>query len=91
MGLNEFIFETFDEANNIHGQLLKKYREKGYVTCFDVLNLVIKDEESKKILESINIYHTHGWNYLWDARVEPKEKCINGEWVLRLPQPKIIK
>ena len=91
MSLNEFIFDTFEEANNIHKQLFEICREKGFVTCYDVLNLVIKDEKSKEVIESVSTYHSHGWINLWDVKVEPIENCVNGYWVLKLPQPKILK
>lgn len=91
MKQNEFVFDTFEEANNVHKQLFKIGREKGHVTCADVLKLAIKDEESKEIIDSIETYHTHGWTNLWDVKVEPIENCVNGDWVLKMPNPKILK
>lgn len=85
----EFIFETFDEAMNIHKQLFKLCRSKGYISCADLLSMTLKDEDSIKTVKSMDIYQTHGWTNLWDVKVEPIENGCN--WVLKMPHVKMIK
>lgn len=84
--LTEFIFETFDEALNTHKYLFKMVREQGYVSYADLYLHLHPDEKLCK-----DIYHIHGWVNLWDAKVEPVEDCVNGQWILKLPKIIILK
>lgn len=85
MNQTEFIFETFEEANNIHKKLFEIRRQKGYVTCADLYFLIHPDEEDCK-----GVYRNHGWINLWDVKVEPCDDCINGEWILKMPKVKYL-
>lgn len=81
----EFMFDTFEEANNIHRQLFAILRIKRYVTCADLFKLIYPSE-----LYINDIYHTHGWTSLWDAKVVPGDNYINGDWILKMPKAKLI-
>lgn len=87
----EFIFETFDEAMQVHKHLFELRRKKGYVTCADLYSMVMKDEVEKIEICSKEIYHNHGWTNLFEVEVEPSDKYINGKWILKLPKAKILK
>ena len=96
MNQTEFVFDTFEEANNVHKKLFEIRRQKGYVTCADLFALIHVDYSVEEVLNAYckDLYQTHGWTDLWNVKVEPaisrKDGCINGDWILKMPQIKII-
>ena len=82
----EYIFETFEEANNTLKKLFEIRRQKGYVSYADIYFLINPDE-----IECKDIYKNHGWINIWDAKIEPYDGYINGNWILKMPQIKLIK
>lgn len=81
--LNEFTFDSFDEAMNIHKKLFEIGRKNRYVTYADLI-LLIFDED----VHIPQIYYKYGWNNLIESRVEHISKF---KWVLKLPQIKLLK
>lgn len=81
----EFIFETFDEAMNVHKKLFEMLRENGVIPYVDLYSLVYKDDVINHPL-----YCNIGWTNIWCAKVEPlnDEDC---RWVLRMPEIEDIK
>lgn len=86
--LNEFIFDSFDEAMKVHKKIFEICREKHYVTCAD-LYFLLHTEDEYKLCPST--FYNHGWTNLWTSKVEPSEDMANGNWILKLPQVKYIK
>lgn len=76
---NEIIFETFDEAMNVHTRLFEIMRNNGIVTCADLYKV-----SNEKYETSDPEYYKYGWTNLWGSKVEPFG--YNGYWVLRLPE-----
>lgn len=81
----DFIFETFDDAMNVHKKLFEIMREKGNVSYGDLYSLVYKDCEITN-----PEYYTLGWNSVWQVKLEPlnDNDC---QWVLRMPTIESIK
>lgn len=79
-GFTEFIFETFDEAMNVHKKLFEIRRNNGFVTCAD-LYLLAHNVKGPYLSD---IYNNHGWTNLWNVKVEPYDE--DGNWVLKMPQ-----
>lgn len=77
---NEFIFETFEEAMEVHGDLFKILRTNGFVTYFDLDNMM-NPEKSYDIPKEE--YKNFGWYNLFDSKVKP---YYNNKWVLILPE-----
>lgn len=84
MDEREFIFDTFDEAMNIHRELFKRRRLHGVVTCADIFCLRHANEE----IVVPDILYSHGWTNLWGSKVEPYGD--DGQWILKMPPMKFI-
>lgn len=76
MKSEEFIFETFDEAMDIHKKIFKLLRQNGFVTLAD-LHYLINEEED--LPEDFYIY---GWTSLIYAKIDP----YYGRWVITMPK-----
>lgn len=83
--LTDFIFETFEEAINVHRKLFELGRKKHFVTYADLYKMTNKVEDDKVLPD---IYENHGWTNLWHIKLEPYDKT---RWILRLPEIKLIK
>ncbi len=75
----EFIFETFEEAMDVHKQLFKLLREDGFV-CYGTLYIYVY----KEIPYDTDDYRLYGWDNLFESKVEPYG--TDGEWVLKMPE-----
>ena len=81
---NRFMFETFEEANGVHQKLFNILRDNGVITYADIYSLLHVSDVCK------SSYYKYGWTNLWEAKVEPAEGYINGEWVLVMPKIKLL-
>lgn len=84
--LNEFIFDSFDIAINIHKQIFKICREKGCVTYADLYLLIHPEETNCE-----NIYSNHGWTNLWNCKIEPYDDSKHCKWILKMPKIELLK
>ena len=82
---NEFIFETLDDAVMVQRKLDEIMNEKGFVTCYRLYKMLGFLDEDKIYPD---IYYNHGWASLWGSRVERIDNCVNGKWILKMPQIK---
>lgn len=76
MKSEEFIFETFDEAMDIHKNIFKLLRENGFVTLADLHYTMNKSDVFP------DDFYDHGWTNLIYAKIEP----YYGRWVLTMPK-----
>lgn len=74
----EFIFDTFDEAMNVHKELFKLLRECGYISYQTLYFYIYKKTDVRKGAEN------YGWTNLWYSKVQPYG--TDGQWVLKLPE-----
>ena len=82
----EMVFETFDEAMDVHKKLYSLMRENKVVTCTDLY--VLYREYAKKIpialsFDEVDNFSKYGWKSLWGSKVEPNINDVC--WVLKMP------
>lgn len=80
----ELIYETFQEAMDMHKKLFEAMREKGVLTYGDFC--VLTSEEDAVFPDN---YYEYGWTNLWYVKVEPYGDDY--KWVLKIPKAKLLK
>lgn len=81
----EFIFDSFEDAFNIHKKISQEIRQNGSMTYSKLRYEWLKENKrsyKKKEYDSI------GWKNLWYCKIEPND---NLNWVLKMPVPIILK
>lgn len=78
---NLLIFETFDEAMNVHRKLFEIMRNNHVVTYADVISIISEEE-----VVFHDDFYKYGWTNLFNSKVEPYGD--NFEWILRMPKMK---
>ena len=73
----EFIFDTFEDAMDVHTKLFEIIRKNGFVTYADLYFLVNKDVES-----CVEEFYRFGWANLFYIKLEPYK---NKRWILKMP------
>jgi hypothetical protein len=86
--LNEFIFEDFNQAMEVHKEIFQIIREKGYLSYRKLYSLITKKEEKEvDNLLNLDIYDKHGWTNLFECKIDPTD---DGKWILKMPELKNI-
>lgn len=76
----EFIFETFEDAFNIHRKISQEIRQNGFITYSKLRYDLLKNDKRTYKKE----YDFIGWKNLWYCKIDPND---NYEWVLKMPLP----
>lgn len=72
----DFIFDTFDEAMDIHGEMFKLMKKNKVVSYTDLYSLIYKEEPCE-------IMTKFGWTNLFYTKVEP---YVENKWIIRMPE-----
>lgn len=78
------VYDTFQEAMDIHKKLFEAMRKNGVITYADFSVLVSEEDAVFP-----DFCYEYGWTNLWNVKVEPYgDDC---KWVLRMPEMKLLK
>lgn len=80
----KFIFDSFEEAFNIHKKISQEIRRNGSMTYSKLRYEWLKENKRSYKKE----YNSIGWKNLWYCKIEPND---NLNWVLKMPVPIILK
>ena len=80
----EFIFDSFEDAFNIHKKISQEIRQNGSMTYSKLRYEWLKENKRSYKKE----YDSIGWKNLWYSKIEPND---NLNWVLKMPVPIILK
>lgn len=76
----KFIFDSFEEAFDIHRKISQEIREKGFMSYTKLRYIWLK--ENKRTYK--NEYDELRWKNLWYSRIYPNDDY---NWVLEMPVP----
>lgn len=80
----KFIFDSFEDAFNIHKKMSQEIRQNGSMTYSKLRYEWLKENKRSYKKE----YDSIGWKNLWYCKIEPNN---NLNWVLKMPVPIILK
>lgn len=80
----EFIFDSFEDAFNIHKKMSQEIRQNGSMTYSKLRYEWLKENKRSYKKE----YDSIGWKNLWYCKIEPND---NLNWVLKMPVSIILK
>lgn len=80
----EFIFDSFEDAFNIHKKMSQEIRQNGSMIYSKLRYEWLKENKRSYKKE----YDSIGWKNLWYCKIEPND---NLNWVLKMPVPIILK
>lgn len=86
MERREFMFNTFEEAMNVHKQMFDIRNQKGYVTCSDMRTL-----SNPKRVYRTKLNENRGWTVLYNSKIEQGRGRFNDKWILKMPRIRNIK
>lgn len=80
----EFIFETFEDAFDIHRKISQEIRQNGFISYAKLRYEWLK--ENKRTFK--DEYNSIGWKNLWYCKIDPNDDY---NWILKMPVPILLK